>query len=69
MTELFDDLPEQVKIVDKNFINFAFLQKDSKSIARMVNSFMNSCTNEREIDFIDFIFKMKLEELNASNSN
>ena len=69
MIELFNDLPESVKNTDRAFIDFAFLHNDAKAIAQIVNNFINSTSDELEIDFIDFYFKMKLEERNASNSN
>lgn len=60
--EIFANLPEEIKQQDEMFVNMAFLQTDAKTIAVMINNYINSCVDEEEKEFIDFYFKMKLQE-------
>lgn len=62
MTELFENLPEEVKRQDKMFVDMAFLHADAKSIAEIVSNYIDSCADEEEKEFIDFCFKIKLQE-------
>lgn len=70
MTELFADIPEEIKHQVEIVFNLAISQNNVPSAIEILQSYLKTCTNEEERDFADFYFSMKLEELvNGSSTN
>ena len=63
MVEIFPNVSEQVRQQAKFWVDLALQQKNLYTAARMVSEYANSCFNDEEKDFVDFYFKMRLEEL------
>lgn len=62
MRELFADIPEHIKILTNFWIELALQQKNPYAGAKMVQDFIDSCSNDRDKDYIDFCFRTKLEQ-------
>ena len=69
MIELFTNIPEEVKEQTKLIINFIFSQLDPESGLKFIESYISSCENEEERDFIRFYFNMRMEQLLNENNN
>ena len=63
MVELFADIPEYVKVQSKFWVDLALSQNDPLAAIQMMESYRNSCLNEREKEFVDFYFNMRVEDL------
>jgi hypothetical protein len=63
MTEIFTNIPEEVKEQTKLIVNFIFSQLDPESGLKFIESYISSCENEEERDFIRFYFNMRMEQL------
>ena len=63
MTEIFTNIPEEVKAQTKLIVNFIFSQLDPESGLKFIESYISSCENEEERDFIRFYFNMRMEQL------
>lgn len=63
MTELFKDIPEYIRIQTNFWIDLSLKQNDPLIAIQMIESYRNSCLNEYEKEYIDFVFNVKLEEL------
>lgn len=69
MTELYADIPDEVREGTEFIVNLALMQKNPLSAVRMVKEYADSCFNEYEKDFVDFYFNMRLEQLRNENSD
>ena len=69
MIELFTNIPEEVKEQTKLIINFIFSQLDPESGLKFIESYISSCENEEERDFIRFYFNMRMDQLLNENNN
>ena len=70
MTELFADIPDEVKHQAEIVFNLAIMQNNVPAAVELLQAYLTTCTNEEERDFADFYFSMKLEELvNGSSTN
>lgn len=63
MIEIFTNIPEEVKEQTKLIVNFIFSQLDPESGLKFIESYISSCENEEERDFIRFYFNMRMEQL------
>lgn len=69
MTELFTELPVEVKEEIANFINYAINNFSPFDYIRMINEFAKNCSTEEQ-DFIDFYTNFRLEQMiNESDTN
>jgi len=70
MTELFTEIPEEVKTNAKFIFDLAMIQPSLLDAVKMLDSYTNSCINQEEKEFCDFYFNMRMEQLkNESNPN
>ena len=70
MTELFANIPQEVRDRAKFWVDMSLHQKTLPQAARMIREYINSCVDEEEADFIEFYFHARMEELlNASNND
>lgn len=68
MIELFPNVRDSTKQLAKNWVDLALIQDNKLTGAKMVFDFKNTCNNEEEKDFVDFYFKLRMEQLlNESN--
>lgn len=63
MVELFADIPEYVKVQSKFWVDLALSQNDPLTAIQMIESYRSSCLNEKEKEFVDFYFNMRVENL------
>lgn len=69
MTELFTNIPTDVKKQHSEFIDFIFLHYDAQSAAKIILEYVKTCIDIDEQEFIDFYFNLKMEQLLYENSN
>lgn len=70
MVEIFQSVPDHIKTLAKLWVDLALQQENILDGINMIIEFMKSCDNEEEKEYIDFYFKLRLEQLqNESNSN
>ncbi len=63
MTELFTELPENVKRQAEQFIDLTLSHSDPFDIVNILNEYVSSCKTEEERDFCNFYINMRLEEM------
>ena len=63
MVEIFTNIPEEVREQTTLIVNFIFSQLDPESGLKFIESYISSCENEEEKEFIRFYFNMRLEQL------
>ena len=70
MIELFENLSEETKQMITSYIDMALIAIEPMKLPQLINDFANAMTTEEASDFVDFYFKLKLEELrNGDNNN
>ena len=69
MIELFTNVPDYVKELAKYWVDLALQQKNLFEGVKMVSEFANSCLTEEDREFVDFYFKLRLEQLKNENNN
>ena len=70
MTELFENLSEETKQMITSYIDMALIAIEPMKLPQLISDFANAMTTEEASDFVDFYFKLKLEELrNGDNNN
>ena len=68
MTELFTEIPIELKQLIIKFIDYVFDNSPPEEIPIIISNFANECTESEE--FIDFYFHLKMEQLkNESDTN
>ena len=63
MTELFTNIPENVKKQTEMFVDLTFKNEDPFEIVNVLNEYTENCQNEEEKEFVQFYINMKLEEM------
>lgn len=69
MVEIFTSIPEEVKQQAKLVADFIFTTLEPEAGLRFMDSYISSCENEEEKDFIRFYFNMRMEQLLNENNN
>ena len=69
MTEIFVNIPEEVKEQTKLVVNFIFSQLNPEQGLKFIESYISSCQDEEEKNFIRFYFNMRMEQLLNENNN
>ena len=69
MVEIFTNIPEEVKKQTELVANFIFSTLEPEAGLRFMESYISSCENEEEKDFIRFYFKIRMEQLLNENNN
>ena len=65
--EIFTDIPEYTKQQAAAWFELAFRQPDAIRAVNMLKEYRDSCLNDREREFVDFYFNMKMEEMRQEN--
>ena len=68
MEQIFQTIPDEVKRNTELFFNLA-IQCPLPIAAQMLNEYTSNCANKEEQEFVEFYFKMRMEQINGSNSN
>lgn len=70
MTELFDTLSQEIRDMITSYIDMAIIAVDPMKLPLLISQFADSMPTEETTDFVDFYFRLKLEELrNGDNRN
>lgn len=72
MTEIFTNISDNTKELANNIWTIASLQKNPVKAANFLNDTVNYLKNfntEDEINFLQFYFNMKMEELKRDNTD
>lgn len=69
MVEIFEDIPQRVKDQAELIFELALLQPNFISAVKTLNDYTNTCIDDREREFVEFYFNMKMESLLNENSN
>ena len=62
MTELFDDIPEVMKILVQSTIDVAFRQNNPAAATKVIENLVTRLPSERLKEFCDFYFNLKMME-------
>ena len=63
MTELFANIPQRVREQTNFWVDFVFSQKNTAKAIEMLEEYRNSCLNEEEKEYLDFIVNIKAEQI------
>lgn len=63
MTELFTELPDNVKRQAEKFVDITLQNDDPFDIVNILNEYTESCQSEEEREFVQFYVNMRLEEM------
>lgn len=69
MVEIFEDIPQRVKDQAELIFELALLQPNFISAVKILNDYTNICVDDREREFVEFYFNMKMESLLNENFN
>lgn len=62
-SELFTNIPDEVKERTKLIADFALTQLSLPNAIKMLAQYANTCYDEEEQNYVDFYFNMRLELL------
>ena len=68
MIQIFENIPDEVKNRAEFMFNMS-IQQPLPVAAKMLNEYINACSDEEEKEFVEFYFNMRMEQLNGSNNN
>lgn len=63
MIELFTNIPKEVKEQTEVVANFIFSNFEPEAGLKFIQSYISSCEEEDERDFVRFYFNTRLEQL------
>lgn len=63
MIELFEDIPEKTLKQAEFVFDMAIKSSTLLSAVNVLKNYTESCSNEREQEFVEFYFKMRMAEL------
>ena len=63
MTELFTELPDNIKRQAEKFVDMTLQNDDPFDIVNILNEYTNSCQSEEEREFVQFYINRRLEEM------
>ncbi len=69
MTEIYSDIPDEVRESAEFIVNLALLKKNPLSAVKMVREYANTCLNDYEREYVDFYFNLRLEQLRNESDN
>ena len=69
MVEIYKDIPEEVRRQTELVANFIFSTLEPEAGLKFMESYIASCENEEEKEFIRFYFNMRMEQLLNENNN
>lgn len=70
MVEIFANIPEEVREQTRLIANFIFSQLEPEAGLKFMESYISSCQDEEEKEFVRFYFNMRMEQiLNEGNND
>lgn len=70
MTEIFEDISDEVKLGAELVFNAAVQSHDPIKMVQMLNDYTDNCATDYERSFVQFYFNMRMEQIyNESNDN
>ena len=69
MVEIFANIPEEIREQTRLIANFIFSQLEPEAGLKFMESYISSCQNEEEKEFVRFYFNMRLEQLLNEGNN
>ena len=63
MFEIYSDIDESVKKQAKFWFEIAMCQPEAAQTFRMLKEYRDSCDDPYEREFVDFYFKVRMEEI------
>jgi len=69
MIEIFANIPEEIRKQTELIANFIFSTLKPEAGLKFIESYIASCENEEEKEFIRFYFNMRMEQLLNENNN
>ena len=70
MIELFQHLSNETKQMIETYVDMTLLHAEPLKIPMLINDFAKVMTTDEAKDFVDFYFRLKMEELrNGDNYN
>lgn len=69
MMELFENLSQEMKQMITSYIDMAIIAVEPMKLPQLISDFANTMPTEEASDFVDFYFKLKLEELRNGNNH
>lgn len=69
MVEIFTNIPEEVKEQTRLVANFIFSKLEPESGLKFMESYISSCHDEEEKEFVRFYFNMRMEQILNENNN
>ena len=70
MIELFPDISENMRKKTKFWVDLALCNHNLYEGLQLISEYVNRCKTEREKEYVDFYFNLRLEQLiDESNFN
>ena len=69
MEEIFADISEQSKISAELIFNNAIKNYHPATAAKILDNYVNCCPNEREQEFANFYFNMRMRQILDESNN
>lgn len=69
MIEIYGDIPQKVRDQAKFWADMALNQPNLYDGAKMMSEYANSCESEEEKEFVDFYFRLRLEQFKNESNN
>ncbi len=70
MTELFKNITLEFRKQAETVFNIAMSQKNLINAAKVLDNFIKTITEEEKIEFLNFYFNLRMEEIiNADNND
>jgi len=70
MVEIYKDIPEEIRKQTELVANFIFSTLEPEAGLKFMESYISSCQDEEEKEFVRFYFNMRMEQiLNEGNND
>lgn len=69
MTELFETLPQEMQDMITSYIDMALIAVEPMKLPELISQFADTMPTEEASEFVDFYFKLRLEELRDGNNS
>lgn len=69
MVEIYKDIPEEIRKQTELVANFIFSTLEPEVGLKFMESYISSCQDEEEKEFVRFYFNMRMEQLLNEGNN
>ena len=69
MVEIYKDIPEEIRKQTELVANFIFSTLEPEAGLKFMESYISSCQDEEEKEFVRFYFNMRMEQILNENNN